>query len=38
MVCQDGFTADGELRLTGARIGGQLNMTGAKLSNPADGR
>ena len=33
MVCQDGFTADGELRLTGARIGGQLNMTGAKLSN-----
>lgn len=34
MLCQQGFRAEGEMRLTGARIGGQLDLTGASLDNP----
>lgn len=34
MFCQEGFTAEGEVRLVGARIGGQLGFNGASLSNP----
>jgi hypothetical protein len=34
MPCRDGFTAEGELRLIGAHIGGQLDLSGAQLSNP----
>ena len=34
MFCRDGFTAQGEVRLPGARIGGRLYFDGAKLSNP----
>jgi len=30
----DGFTAHGEVRLAGGRIGGQLNLSGASLTNP----
>ena len=34
MFCRNGFTAQGEVRLPGARIGGRLYFDGAKLSNP----
>jgi len=34
MFCRNGFTAQGEVRLPGARIGGRLYLDGAKLSNP----
>ena len=34
MFCRNGFTAQGEVRLSGARIGGRLYFDGAKLSNP----
>jgi hypothetical protein len=34
MFCHEGFTAQGEINLTGAYIGGQLNFDGAKLTNP----
>jgi hypothetical protein len=34
MFCRSGFTAQGEVRLPGARIGGRLYFDGAKLSNP----
>ena len=34
MFCRNGFTAQGEVRLTGARIGGRLYFDGARLSNP----
>ena len=37
MFCREGFTATGEVRLVGAHIGGQLNLSGASLTNP-DGR
>jgi hypothetical protein len=30
----DGFTTHGEVRLRGARIGGQLDLSGARLANP----
>ena len=33
MFCCDGFTTCGEVRLTGARIGGDLHLQGAKLTN-----
>jgi hypothetical protein len=33
LFCRDGFTAQGELRLLGATIGGQLILDGATLSN-----
>ncbi len=34
MFCRNGFTAQGEVRLPGAQIGGRLYFDGAKLSNP----
>jgi hypothetical protein len=34
MFCRNGFTAQGEIRLPGARIAGRLYFDGAKLSNP----
>jgi hypothetical protein len=34
MFCRNGFTAQGEVRLPGARIGGRLYFDGAQLSNP----
>jgi adhesin HecA-like repeat protein len=34
MYCKGPFTAEGEVRLTGARIGGQLDFSGATLTNP----
>ena len=34
MFCGEGFRADGEIRLPGAHISGQLGLTGAKLANP----
>ena len=34
MFCRNGFTAQGEIRLPAARIGGRLYFDGAKLSNP----
>jgi hypothetical protein len=34
MFCRNGFTAQGEVRLPGARIGGRLYFDGARLSNP----
>jgi hypothetical protein len=34
MFCRDGFTAHGEVRLIRARIGGFLDCSGARLSNP----
>jgi adhesin HecA-like repeat protein len=34
MLCQDGFQAEGGIRLTGARIGGSLGLSGAHLTNP----
>ncbi|WP_329518767.1 hypothetical protein [Spirillospora sp. NBC_01491] len=34
VYCDQGFTADGEVRLPGARIGGQLIFRGARLHNP----
>lgn len=33
VYCDQGFTADGEVRLPGARIGGQLIFRGARLRN-----
>ena len=33
MVCTDGFSATGEMRLVGAHIG-QLTLSGATLTNP----
>src|SRR5579872_5499941 len=33
MFCCDGFTTCGEVRLTGARIGGDLHLQGAELTN-----
>jgi hypothetical protein len=35
VYCDQGFTADGEVRLPGARIGGQLIFRGARLRNPS---
>jgi hypothetical protein len=35
VYCDQGFTADGEVRLPGARIGGQLIFRGARLRNAA---
>lgn len=34
VYCNDGFTADGEVRLPGANVGGQLILRGARLRNP----
>ncbi len=34
MFCRDGFTAKGQVRLAGAEIGGQIDLTGAHLANP----
>jgi hypothetical protein len=34
VFCRNGFTAEGEVRLPGAQIGGRLYFDGAKLSNP----
>jgi hypothetical protein len=34
VFCRNGFTAQGEVRLPGAQIGGRLYFDGAKLSNP----
>jgi hypothetical protein len=34
MFCRNGFTAQGEVRLPGARIGGRLYFDGARLDNP----
>jgi hypothetical protein len=34
LVLNNSFTADGEVRLFGAHIGGYLNLSGAKLTNP----
>lgn len=36
MFCTEGFTADGQVRLTGAHIGGQLTCTGGTFRNPGD--
>lgn len=33
---RDGFTATGEVRLTGARVGGDLTVSGARLSSGAN--
>ena len=33
MFCQEGFAAQGEVRLLGAHVGGQLGFSGAQLSN-----
>ncbi len=34
MSCGYGFTATGEISLRGARIGGELDLNGASLTNP----
>jgi len=34
MFCGEGFTATGGVRLLGARIGGDLHLSGATLTNP----
>ena len=34
MIWRDGFNAEGEVSLLGSRIGGQLDLSGASLSNP----
>ena len=34
MFCRAGFQAEGEIRLLGAHIGGQLELSSAKLANP----
>jgi hypothetical protein len=34
MFCRNGFTAEGEVRLPGARIGRQLDLTDAELNSP----
>ena len=34
VFCDGGFTAEGEIRLRGARVGGYLSLVGAKLSAP----
>jgi hypothetical protein len=36
MWCRSGFTADGQVDLMGARIGGELSFTNSTLSNPGD--
>jgi hypothetical protein len=33
MLCREGFSAEGEVRLIGANIGGQLDFRGASLTN-----
>ena len=33
MNCQDGFEAEGEIRLLGAHITGQLGLNGAHVTN-----
>jgi hypothetical protein len=38
MRCGGGFTARGSVVLTGCRIGGQLDLTGASLTHPDDSR
>ncbi|WP_433331798.1 hypothetical protein [Spirillospora sp. CA-294931] len=35
VYCDQGFTADGEVRLPGARVGGQLIFREARLRNPS---
>ncbi|TDC55376.1 hypothetical protein E1281_12790 [Actinomadura sp. KC345] len=35
VYCDQGFTANGEVRLPGARVGGQLIFRGARLYNPS---
>ncbi len=37
LLAGDGFTAEGEVRLLGAIIGGQLNCAGGKFINPDNG-
>ena len=34
--CVPGFSASGEVRLAGTRVGGQLNCTGGRFDNPGD--
>lgn len=34
VICGERFRAEGEVRLPGAHIGGQLSLTGAHLTNP----
>ena len=34
MFCREGFQAQGEIRLLGAHISGQLDLSSAKLANP----
>lgn len=34
MFCEEGFTAQGTIRLLGAHVGGQLSFIGATLANP----
>lgn len=34
LSCREGFSAEGEIRLTGARLGGGLDMNGVQLRNP----
>ena len=34
LFCQQGFQAEGEIRLMGAHIGGQLSLSSATLANP----
>jgi hypothetical protein len=36
MFCTNGFTAEGQVDLSGTRIGGILSFAGAKLDNPND--
>lgn len=37
VFCDDGFVATGQVRLVGARIGGQLLMTGGTIRRPVEG-
>jgi hypothetical protein len=34
MFCREGFTAQGEVNLLGAHVGGTLAFNGAALTNP----
>jgi hypothetical protein len=34
VYCDEGFTTEGEVRMSGAQIGGQLVLRGARLRNP----
>ncbi|HRJ60290.1 MAG TPA: hypothetical protein PKZ97_00600 [Azospirillaceae bacterium] len=36
LFCQDGFHADGEIRLLGAEIGGDVTFIAARLNNPGE--